>query len=35
MVQKDADGFMGGAIGVTQVNKEFVRLTEAFKIYFN
>ena len=34
LVQKDASGFMGGAIGVSQVNKEFTRLTEAFKVYF-
>jgi hypothetical protein len=34
MVQKDASGFMGGAIGVMQVNKEFSRITEAFKPYF-
>ena len=35
LVQKDASGFMGGGIGVMQVNKEFARVTEAFKIYFN
>lgn len=34
LVQKDASGFMGGAVGVMQVNKEFTRLTEAFKVYF-
>jgi hypothetical protein len=35
LIQKDASGFMGGAIGVAQVRKEFTRLTEAFKIYFS
>ncbi len=34
MVQKDASGLMGGAIGIHQVKKEFERLTEAFKVYF-
>lgn len=34
LVQKDASGLMGGAIGISQVNKEFARLTEAFKVYF-
>ncbi len=34
LVQRDASGFMGGAIGVMQVRKEFVRMTEAFKVYF-
>lgn len=35
MVQKDASGFMGGAIGMHQVRKEFERITEAFKVYFS
>jgi hypothetical protein len=35
LVQRDASGFMGGAIGVMQVRKEFARLTEAFKVYFS
>ena len=34
MVQKDASGLMGGAVGISQVNKEFTRMTEAFKTYF-
>ena len=35
MVQKDASGLMGGAIGMNQVRKEFARLTESFKAYFS
>lgn len=35
LVQKDASGFMGGAIGMAQVRKEFTRITEAFKVYFS
>jgi hypothetical protein len=35
LLQRDASGFMGGAIGVMQVRKEFERLTEAFKVYFS
>lgn len=35
LIQKDASGFMGGAIGMAQVRKEFARITEAFKIYFS
>ena len=34
LVQKDASGFMGGAIGMHQVKKEFERMTAAFKTYF-
>jgi hypothetical protein len=34
LVQKDASGFMGGAVGINQVNKEFTRLNEAFSTYF-
>lgn len=35
LVQRDASGISGGIIGMNQVRKEFERLTEAFKIYFN
>ena len=35
LVQKDASGFMGGAIGMHQVKKEFERLITAFKTYFS
>jgi hypothetical protein len=35
LVQKDASGLMGGAIGMAQVRKEFARMTEAFKAYFS
>jgi hypothetical protein len=35
LVQKDASGLMGGAIGMAQVKKEFARITEAFKVYFS
>jgi hypothetical protein len=35
LVQRDASGISGGLIGMNQVQKEFSRLTEAFKIYFN
>ena len=35
LVQKDASGLIGGAIGIHQVNKEFTRMTEEFKTYFN
>ncbi|HMR91372.1 MAG TPA: hypothetical protein PKC69_03615 [Chitinophagaceae bacterium] len=34
LVQKDASGLMGGAVGMHQVKKEFTRITEAFKTYF-
>ena len=34
LLRKDASGLMGGAIGMAQVRKEFVRLTEAFRLYF-
>jgi hypothetical protein len=34
MVQRDSSGMSGGLIGVSQVRKEFTRLTEAFKTYF-
>lgn len=35
LVKRDASGFMGGIIGVTQVRKEFRRIHEAFKVYFS
>lgn len=35
LVRRDASGFMGGAIGVSQVHKEFARINEAFKVYFS
>lgn len=35
LVQRDASGISGGVIGMNQVRKEFARLTEAFKVYFN
>ncbi len=35
LIRKDASGFMGGAIGMSQVSKEFARLNEAFKVYFS
>ena len=35
LVQRDASGISGGLIGMNQVRKEFERLTEAFKVYFN
>jgi len=35
LIQKDASGLMGGAIGMAQVRKEFARLSEAFKVYFS
>jgi hypothetical protein len=35
LVHKDASGAMGGVIGMNQVKKEFARLGEAFKVYFN
>jgi hypothetical protein len=34
VVKKDASGLMGGAIGIHQVNKEFARMSEEFKTYF-
>ena len=34
LLQKDSSGMSGGLIGVNQVNKEFARLAEAFKVYF-
>lgn len=34
MLHKDSTGMSGGLIGMNQVNKEFTRLCEAFKIYF-
>ena len=33
-LQRDSSGFSGGAIGMNQVRKEFARLTEGFKSYF-
>jgi hypothetical protein len=35
LVQKDASGLMGGAVGMQQVRKEFERLVEGFKVYFS
>jgi len=35
LVQRDASGISGGLIGMNQVRKEFARLTDAFKVYFN
>ncbi len=35
LIQRDASGFAGGAIGMVQVRKEFTRLTEAFTVYFS
>ena len=35
LVQRDASGISGGLIGMNQVRKEFARLTDAFKTYFN
>lgn len=35
MLQKDSTGMSGGLIGMNQVKKEFARLAEAFKAYFN
>ncbi len=35
MVQRDSTGMSGGAIGMSQVRREFTRITEAFKVYFN
>ena len=32
---RDSTGMSGGAIGMNQVRKEFTRLSEAFKAYFN
>ena len=35
LVRRDASGISGGLIGMNQVRKEFARLTDAFKTYFN
>lgn len=35
LLRKDASGFMGGAIGIAQVHTEFIRVNEAFKVYFS
>jgi len=35
MVQRDSTGMSGGAIGMSQVRKEFARMTEAFKAHFS
>lgn len=35
MLHKDSTGMSGGLIGMNQVSKEFSRLSEAFKTYFN
>jgi hypothetical protein len=35
LIQRDASGISGGLVGMNQVRKEFARLTEAFKLYFN
>jgi hypothetical protein len=35
LVQRDASGISGGLVGMNQVRKEFARLTDAFKVYFN
>lgn len=35
MLHKDSTGMSGGLIGMNQVKKEFARLAEAFKTYFN
>lgn len=35
MLHKDSTGMSGGLIGMNQVTKEFARLSEAFKTYFN
>lgn len=34
MLYRDSTGMSGGAIGMSQVRKEFARLTETFKTYF-
>ncbi len=34
MLHKDSTGMSGGLIGMNQVKKEFARLSEAFKTYF-
>ena len=35
LVQRDASGISGGVVGMNQVRKEFARLTDSFKVYFN
>ena len=35
LVQRDASGISGGLVGMNQVRKEFARLTDSFKVYFN
>lgn len=35
LLQKDSSGMSGGLIGMNQVKKEFARLSEAFKVFFN
>lgn len=35
LLQRDSTGMSGGLIGMNQVKKEFGRITEAFKTYFN
>lgn len=35
LLHKDSSGISGGLIGMNQVKKEFARLSEAFKAYFN
>ena len=35
MVHKDSTGMSGGYIGVRAVQKEFARLSDSFKIYFD
>ncbi len=34
LLQKDSTGMSGGLIGMNQVKKEFARLADAFKVYF-
>ncbi|MEO7922637.1 MAG: hypothetical protein ABIR30_03105 [Chitinophagaceae bacterium] len=35
MLTKNSTGMSGGLIGMNQVKKEFARLSEALKVYFN
>src|SRR5436853_385158 len=35
LIKNNTFGISGGLVGMNQVRKEFARLTDAFKIYFN